>query len=88
MSNLHPIFQQALAPFAPPSLNDDDFYIVDLKKRAAVSQFDCASVSAQVARTQGIPVLPGQALLTGMQARMLGVLAPPPDQNAGGLHRS
>lgn len=75
MDNMHPLMAQALAPFAPPSLNDDDFYIINLRTRTVVREYGASSPAAQQARTQGIPVLPGHALVSGMAARHLGLLS-------------
>ena len=76
MGNMHPTFAAALAPFAPPPLlNDDDMYVINLRTRTVVQEFGAASPSAQIARSQGLPVKPGHALVSGMTARHLGLLS-------------
>jgi hypothetical protein len=77
---MHPTIAQALAPFAPANstvhtadnLNDDDLYICDILTKRIVSHYGCSSVSAAQARMSGLTVKPGQALLTGLQARSFG----------------
>lgn len=72
MDPLPHILSQVLAaqPFAPPpSLNDDDLYIVDLKTLKPVTSYGCSSATARDARQCGVAVKPGQALLKGMQLR-------------------
>ena len=71
MDPLPHVFRQVLAaqPFAPPSLNDDDLYVVDLKTLQPVTSYGCASATARDARHSGVAVRPGQALLKGMQLR-------------------
>lgn len=81
--SLHPVFAQALAPFAPPQssvhagdgINDDDIYIVDVRTKRIIERHGCKSVVAQSARFGDMPVEIGQALLTGMQARHFGAKA-------------
>lgn len=69
MSNLHPIMAEALAPFVQHrSLNDDDIYVVDVRTRTVVRHV------SNNARATGFHVALGQALLTGMQARFIGVI--------------
>lgn len=81
-SNLHPIFEQALAPFlgkAPftervtqrRSWNDDDVYIVDVRDGRIVQHIPASMRKARWTRYEA---LPGQAVLTGMQAKHLGWL--------------
>lgn len=53
----------------PPSLNDDDLYLVDLRTMKPLASFGCASATAQDARYHGMNVLVGQGLLKGMQLR-------------------
>lgn len=68
MNNIHPIMAEALAPFAlPRRLNDDDIYLVDVRTRTVVRMV------SNNARDVGFHVALGQALLTGMQARFIGV---------------
>lgn len=68
MNNIHHIMAEALAPFVQPrSLNDDDIYLVDVRTRTVVRMV------SNNARATGFHVALGQALLTGMQARFLGV---------------
>ena len=73
---MHPTFAQLLTPFAPPQsnvhLNDDDLYVVDIRTKRILQQHRCKSAQAKTARTSGINVQPGQALLTGIQARSFG----------------
>jgi hypothetical protein len=61
-------------PKAATSLNDDDFYVIDLTRRSIVSSFGSASATAQVARSQGVPLKAGQALMRGMQLRYSGLI--------------
>lgn len=72
----------ALAPFAPADssvhkdairLNDDDLYVVDLRSKCVIRSIGCKSQEAWDARFDGIRVRPGQALVTGMQARFMGL---------------
>lgn len=75
---LHPAMAQALAPFSPPalrSLNDDDIYVVNLRTRTVVQEYGASSASAAAARAEGLPLKPGHALVTGMQARGLGIVS-------------
>ena len=51
------------------SFNDDDLYLIDLSKRRVITSYGASSESARAARSQGIPVKPGQALLKDMQAK-------------------
>lgn len=79
---MHPAMAQALAPFAPPQssvhvqvgdgINDDDLYIVNFYSKQIISHYGCKSTPAALARMQGLTVKPGQALLTGIQARVFG----------------
>jgi hypothetical protein len=45
--SLHPIFAQALAPFAPPqsavhqSINDDDWYVIDAATSKVIRRVSC-----------------------------------------------
>lgn len=82
---MHEIMKQALAPFAPPQsnvhvrvgdgLNDDDIYVVNVITKRVIEHHGCKSATAQAARYGDLPVEVGQALVTGMQARSLGVTA-------------
>ncbi len=82
---MHPTFAKALAPFAPPQssvhaqvgdrLNDDDTYLIDVTTKRVLQRYGCKSAMAEAARYNGIGVRTGQALLTGIQARKLGVTA-------------
>ena len=67
MSNLHPIFEQALKPFIPPdlSINDDDVYVVDIARRRVLRRVG----RMQEMRHQTVPLAIGEALLAGMQAK-------------------
>lgn len=79
---MHPVFAQALTPFAPPQssvhaqagdgINDDDLYICDVITKRIISRYGCKSTAAAVAQMKGLTVKPGQALLTGIQARSFG----------------
>lgn len=72
MDPLPHILSQVLAaqPFAPPpSLNDDDLYIVDLRTMKPLKCFGCASATAQSVRYHGMTLLIGQGLMKGMQLR-------------------
>ena len=76
MNALHPTIAQALAPFAPPQssvhtsvsqhVNDDDLYAIDVRAGRIVQN---------LGRTR-VPHLvnPGEALMTGLQAKLAGVL--------------
>lgn len=67
-SNIHPIMQQALAPFAPPpSLNDDDVYIIDIRSRQVVSHVGAMSTW----RHSKVAVPVGCAAVSGLQAKGL-----------------
>lgn len=82
---LHPAFAEALRPFAPAQsnvhvrvgdgLNDDDVYVVHVATKRVLDRFGCKSALAEAARRDGLRVGVGTAVLTGMQARSLGVLA-------------
>ena len=68
MSNLHPIFEQALKPFIPPetwAINDDDVYVVDIANRRVLRRVG----RMQEMRHQTVPLAIGEALLAGMQAK-------------------
>ncbi len=70
MGNMHPIFAAALAPFAPPpSINDDDIFLVDLQTMKPIQSFGASSVTAQEVRRGGMPARLGQGWLKGMQLR-------------------
>ena len=73
---MHPTFAQLLTPFAPPQsnvhLNDDDLYVIDIRTKRIVGHYGCKSTAAAVAQMKGLTVKPGQALLTGIQARSFG----------------
>lgn len=78
--SLHPVFAQALAPFAPAAssvhnLNHDDLYLVDVSTKRVIRRWGCKSATAEGARTHGVTVHPGQALMTGMQAQHFGAMA-------------
>lgn len=78
MDNMHPTFASILAanPAVPTrSLNDDDLYVINLRTHTIVQEFGASSTSAQIARSQGLAVRPGHALVTGMAARGLGLLS-------------
>lgn len=76
MGTMHPIFTAALAPFAPPPvLNDDDIYVINLRTRTIVQEYGASSPMAQRARSQGLTIKPGHALVTGLTARCLGLLS-------------
>lgn len=79
MDAMHPVMVKCLAPFAPPpalrSLNDDDIYVVNLRTRTVVQEYGASSASAAAARAEGLPLKPGHALVTGMQARGLGIVS-------------
>lgn len=55
------------------ALNDDDYYVIDLRTRTVLAEYGASSPSAQAARSVGLNVKPGQALVRGIQARSLGV---------------
>ncbi len=81
MQNVHDTFQRIFAtnPATPPKMtrseiNDDDTYVIDVTRRTIVGQYGPSSATAQVARTQGIPLRPGQALLRGMQLKGSGLI--------------
>ena len=69
MTNLHPAIAAALAPFAPRSsshINDDDLYVIEIRSKKIVQN---------LGRTRAPhPVSPGQALMTGLNAKLAGVL--------------
>lgn len=71
MDNMHPAMRQAIAPFMPRSFNDDDLYLIDLRRKCVIQEFGSSSESARIARITGLPVKPGQALLKGMQAKYM-----------------
>lgn len=78
---MHPVMAQCLAaqPFMPPmnsrqSINDDDLYLVNIRTRTIVGQHGAKSAVAAQARSQGYPVRPGQAMLTGMQLKSSGLV--------------
>lgn len=73
MDNMHPLMREALAPFAPPrrSFNDDDVYLIDVRTGNVIKEYGASSETAHMARTYGITVKPGQALVKGMQAKYL-----------------
>ena len=71
MDNMHPQMRQALAPPAPRTFNDDDLYLIDMRKRRVIQEFSASSETARAARTTGVPLRVGQALLKGMQAKYL-----------------
>ena len=75
-ANIHPVMAAALAPFAPPQssvhtsvsqhVNDDDLYVIDVR---------AGRISQNLGRTRApYPVNPGEALMTGLQAKLAGVL--------------
>lgn len=75
-TTLHPTIAAALAPFAPPQgsvhtsvsqhVNDDDLYVIDVRAGRIVQN---------LGRTRApYPVNPGDALMTGLQAKLAGVL--------------
>lgn len=82
---MHPVFAQALRPFAPPQsavcahsgdgINDDDVYVVHVATKRVLDRFGCKSALAEAARRDGLRVGVGTAVLTGMQARSFGVQA-------------
>ena len=81
MDNVHSTFQRIFAahPSVPKmtqrsSINDDDCYIVDIPRRTIVGHYGSSSAAAHVARTQGIPLRPGQALLRGLQLKGSGLV--------------
>lgn len=81
MNHVHDTFQRIFAtnPATPPKMtrseiNDDDTYVIDVTRRTIVGQYGPSSATAQVARTQGIPLRPGQALLRGMQLKGSGLI--------------
>lgn len=81
MNNVHETFARIFAtnPAAPPQatrheINDDDTYVIDIPRREIVGQYGASSVTAQMARTQGIPLRPGQALLRGLQLKSSGLV--------------
>lgn len=47
---------------------------IDLRHRTIVGQYGPSSATAQVARTRGIPLFPGQALVKGMQLKGSGLV--------------
>ena len=71
---MNQIFAQALAPFAPPqsevhraaSFNDDDWYVVDVMTKKVVRHVGCKAGY----KPEGGP---DQMVLSGMNARRLGV---------------
>lgn len=66
--NLHPVMAEALSPFVQPRrLNDDDIYVVDIRTKTVIRMV------SNNARSIGFHVTLGQALLTGMQARFIGI---------------
>jgi hypothetical protein len=82
MSALHPVFDQALAPFlgqAPFTervtqrriWNDDDVYIIEVATGRVIEQIPASMRKSSFARYE---VMPGQAVLLGMQAKHLGWL--------------
>ena len=76
MQNVHPTVRQFVAPFAPPPLlNDDDMYVINLRTRTVVQEYGASSPMAQEARSKGLTIKPGHALVTGMAARHLGLLS-------------
>ncbi|AFU45864.1 hypothetical protein C380_10815 [Acidovorax sp. KKS102] len=81
MQNVHDTFQRIFAtnPAVPQKMtrseiNDDDTYVIDVARRTIVGQYGPSSATAQVARTQGLPLRPGQALLRGMQLKGSGLI--------------
>jgi hypothetical protein len=62
------------APTDRREINDDDCYLIDIPRRVIVGHYGSSSATAQVARTQGIPLRPGQALLRGMQLKGSGLV--------------
>lgn len=77
MNTLHPIFEQALAPFVTKTnntarvWNDDDVYIVDAQTARIIEHIPSSMRRPGFSRYE---VLPGYAVLTGMQAKHLGWL--------------
>lgn len=69
MANLHPVMQQALAPFTPPrpSINDDDVYIIDIRSRQIVSHVG----AMRTWRHSKVAVPVGCAAVSGLQAKGL-----------------
>ncbi len=55
-------------------INDDDTYLIDIPRRVIVGHYGSASATAHVARTHGIPLRPGQALLRGLQLKGSGLV--------------
>jgi hypothetical protein len=81
MDTLNHVFQSIFAttPGVPQQIsrseiNDDDTYVIDLIRRKIMGQYGPGSATAQVARTEGIPLRPGQALLRGMQLKGSGLV--------------
>lgn len=69
---LHPACIQAAEAISRPSLNDDDIYVIDLHTRKIVDQLGSSSIMAMAIRSGTLwGVKPGQALVRGMQARLL-----------------
>ena len=62
------------APTDRREINDDDTYLIDIPRRVIVGHYGSASATAQVARTHGIPLRPGQALLRGLQLKGSGLV--------------
>ena len=69
MDNMHPQMRQALAPPAPRTFNDDDLYLIDMRKRKVIQEFSASSETARAARTTGVPLKLNQVLLKGMTAK-------------------
>lgn len=65
---MQPHLNPPAAPYSPPrTLNDDDIYVVDVRHKKVLRAVP------DNARALGFQVGVGQALLTGMQAKFLGV---------------
>lgn len=70
MDIMHPVMAQCLAPFAPPpSINDDDVVLVDLKTLRPITTYGSSSASAEEVRRGGLPARLGQGWMKGMQLR-------------------
>jgi hypothetical protein len=82
MDTMHPLMAQALAPFAPQQsevhkiaamnghpLNDDDLYVWDLHSKQVTQRISSSMAYDCFSGSKGWFVLPGHALVTGMQLK-------------------
>lgn len=53
------------------TFNDDDLYLIDIRKRRIIQQYSASSETARAARTTGVPLKLNQVLLKGMTAKYM-----------------